>query len=216
VIGQVRLAARQPEQQPGVHRPEHHFTRAHAGREPRDVLEQPLDLRRREVGIEHQPGALADQLRLTVPGQLLAARRRAAVLPDERPMHRASGVALPGANGLALIRDAEGGRHDLRLRQRLPRGGDGRCEDLLRIVLDLPRRREVLRDLAVAAPQHPAVGCHDERRRAGGSLIDGKDGGHVCEGNAEFGMWNAECQWRVERFEKPPLQFRIPHFAFST
>ena len=58
-------------------------------RAPATLSQQPLDLGRREVRVEHEAGALANQ-RLVAGGlQLVAARGRAPVLPDDRAVDAA-------------------------------------------------------------------------------------------------------------------------------
>ena len=50
--------------------------------------EQPLQLGRREVGVEDEPRLLAHERQVTGVLQLLAAIGRAPVLPDDRSMSR--------------------------------------------------------------------------------------------------------------------------------
>ena len=72
-----------------------------------DVLEQPLDLGGGEVGVEHEARARAHQRLVPCGPQLLAARGRAAVLPDDRVVQRLPGGRVPDAHGLALVGDAD-------------------------------------------------------------------------------------------------------------
>ena len=72
-----------------------------------DVVEQPLDLRAREVGIDHEPRALADELLVALALELIAARGRAAVLPDDGVVERLAAALVPGDDGLALVGDAD-------------------------------------------------------------------------------------------------------------
>src|SRR6185503_6614118 len=89
------MAAGELEKQPGVDRPEDGALSA------LDVAQQPLDLRRREVGIDDEAGALADQRLVPGPAQLLAALCRAPVLPDQRSVYRLARRRVPGDHGLA-------------------------------------------------------------------------------------------------------------------
>ena len=84
------MAAGELEDEPGVDRPE----RGAAGIDVA-LADQPLDLRAREVRVEHQPGALADERLVALLAQLVAAGRRSAVLPDERPMQRLARLGDP-------------------------------------------------------------------------------------------------------------------------
>src|SRR5439155_3097240 len=49
------------------------------------------------------------------------------------------------------------------------------CQDLVRVVLDPARLREMLRELRVPAPDHLEPGRDDETRRPGRPLVDGED-----------------------------------------
>ena len=71
-------------------------------------------------------------------------------------MHGATRLALPGADGLALVRDADRIGGHARLADRFPRRLDGDAKDLLGVVLDLSRRREMLSELTIAAAEHAA------------------------------------------------------------
>ena len=87
-----------------------------------DVAQQPLDLRPGEVGIEDEAGALADERLVPGLAQLVAARRRAPVLPDERVVDRLAGARVPGDDGLALVGDpdrVEARRIGLRVGERM-------------------------------------------------------------------------------------------------
>ena len=98
-VGRVHGAAGQPPEQPGV-------DGAEGERRPRRaavLAEQPLELRRREVGVGHEPAAGLDLLR----GQLAAAGRGAAILPDDRRRDRPARVSLPEQGRLALVRDPD-------------------------------------------------------------------------------------------------------------
>ena len=112
--------------------------------------EQPLELRRREVRVRHEPRPCADQ----VGRQLAAARGRPPVLPDDRAVDRPPGGALPEQRRLALVRDPDraqvGRTHACVVHGRIRSLDDGR-PDLLGVVLDPPGLREVLSKLAVAA-----------------------------------------------------------------
>src|SRR5207342_1408345 len=142
---------RQPPDEPGVDRPEGELSLRSAG-----ALEDPLELRRREVGIGNQPGALPDQ----IDGQLRAALSRSPVLPHDRAPAWLAGPPVPDHRRLALIGDPDGGevdRPDPSLVERLARGLDHARPDLLRVVLDPACARKVLPDLAVPATHRSQV-----------------------------------------------------------
>ncbi len=105
------MLAAELEDQPSVDRPEHGAPLARALAQALHVVEQPLDLGRGEVGVEHEARALAHERLVTLRAQLLAALGRAAVLPHDRPVQRLSGRRVPHAHGLALVGDPD--RHEL-------------------------------------------------------------------------------------------------------
>jgi hypothetical protein len=112
-------------------------TRARA----RHVVEQPLELGARESRVDDEPGLARDQLGLALRTQIVAERRGAPVLPNDRRRHRAARGALPQHRGLALVRDADGrdiARLDDGARQRFVQHAGLRRPDLRGIVLDPP------------------------------------------------------------------------------
>src|SRR6185295_15620425 len=62
--------------------------------------------------------------------------------------------------------------------QRRPHGLQRDPEDLLRVVLDPAGTRVVLCELAIASPENRSVLVDQERRGAGGALIEGENGSH--------------------------------------
>ena len=73
-----------------------------------DVVEQPADLGRREVRVEHQAGARAHHRLVTRALERRAGVGGAAILPDDGVGDRAAGLAVPQERGLALVGDADG------------------------------------------------------------------------------------------------------------
>ena len=145
VVGHV--AAGELEDEPGVDRAERRRRRA-----PSTFCEQPLDLRAGEVGVDHEPGPLADQRLVARLAQLVAARRGAPVLPDERVVDRLAGRRVPGDDRLALVGDPDRRRGP---RPSMPASASASTRDPARhlpdlggVVLDPARPREVLRELA--------------------------------------------------------------------
>ena len=139
------------------------------------VAQQPLDLRPREVGIDHKSGPLPHQL--LAPGrlQLLAAPGGTPVLPDQRPVDRLAACRVPGDHRLALVGDpdpvqlaaAQTGVGD-----RLGRDPPRHLPDLVRIVLDPARLRKVLLELRVGAPGDPPLLIEEEAGGPGRALVD--------------------------------------------
>src|SRR6188472_1660441 len=169
IVRDVRASGRELPHEPGVDRAEGQLTGGQLG-----AREDPLELRGREVRVGHEARSLPDQQRR----QLRAALRGAPVLPDDRGMHRPPRRPLPDDGRLTLVRDSDRGevvRADARLRQ----GGRGRLldahPDLVGIVLDPPRPRERLPDLAVPAADRPEPVVDDEARRPRRPLVDRED-----------------------------------------
>ena len=69
--------------------------------------------------------------------------------------------------------------HEPALRDRLARRLDRADEDLVGVVLHLPRLRKVLRDFPVAAARHPAVRRDDQAGRARRALVNREDAFHT-------------------------------------
>ncbi len=173
------MLAGELEREPRVDRAEHGAAVAGALAQAGDVLQQPGDLRGREIGVEHEPGARADERFVPVGAQPLAQRRRAAVLPDERAMQGLARGGVPHADRLALVGDRDRGqlaRADVPgIRERLAGHGLGDRPQFGEIVLDPAGLGEVLRELAIRAPDRLELLVVDEAGRAGGALVDGED-----------------------------------------
>src|SRR5690606_17347665 len=111
----------------------------------------------------------------TVGAQPVAHVGGAAVLPDDGAMDRAAGLAVPDDGGFALVGDAdarEPARIDAGGEQRMLDGGDGRAPEILGLVLDPARIREVLVELLLADPHRPEATVEDDRPGTGRALVD--------------------------------------------
>src|SRR5690606_37965316 len=143
--------------------------------------QQPLHLRRREVRVEDQAGRPADEVEVARLPQLVAARRRAAVLPHQRPVQGPAGAAVPGDDRLPLVGDADG-RHGLALAlepaHQLGERGHGGVPDVVGVVLDPAGVREVLGELAVGVAGRRAVGPQREAADPGRPRVDRDHHGH--------------------------------------
>ena len=122
------------------------------------LAEEPLELRRREVRIRDEAGALADQL----GGQLRAALGGAAVLPDDRVVHRHAGRAVPEERRLALVRDPDRASAPRRAPARRPRARSARSPPVR-------ARPSPSAGSAAAAPRSRGREPSAPRRRAGTS-----------------------------------------------
>ena len=106
---------------------------------------------------------------------------RTAVLPDDGAVQRLPGGAVEGHQGLALVRDAEGGDGVLGLGEAgtdLGQRGPHGVPDLGRIVLHPAGAREVLGQLPVGHVGHRSPLVDHEGTHAGRARIDGDDLGH--------------------------------------
>src|SRR6266545_67388 len=133
----LRAAGKVPDA-PGVDVAEYDLAPLGALAHPVDVVEDPLDLRSREVGGQRQPDLRAEPILAAVLCQLIADLVGPCVLPHDRVVDRLARGLLPNHRGLALVRDAhrrEVARLDLGL---LQAAGDhilGSLPDLHRIVI---------------------------------------------------------------------------------
>ena len=143
--------------------------------------EQPLQLGGGEVGVEDEPGPLADEGLDSLGPELVAPCGRPAVLPDDGAMQRPARAPVPHHCGFALVRDADRGDRmpgvgelGLHLGERLER----RRPDVVRVVLDPPGLREMLRELTVGPADGGAVLVDRERAHARGAGIDRQADAH--------------------------------------
>ena len=181
-VGGVDAASGQVPDQPGVDGAEGEL--AGFGPRPRalDVVEEPLHLGPREVGVEKKAGAGGDHR--FVPGGLQggAGVGGAAVLPDDGGVDRLAGLAVPDQRRLALVGDADGGDVgglDAGLLDRGAGGaGDGGPE-VGGVVFDPAGAGVVLGKLFLGGGDRPQGRVEEDRAGGGGALVDGKDMGHL-------------------------------------
>src|SRR6185369_16379981 len=124
------------------------------------LLEQPLDLRRREIGIRPESGPLGDEPRLVA--QLLAPLGSASILPDDRARQWLSGIAMPENDRFALIGDADDVRSNCAFRDCIARRLQRAIENLLSVVLHPTRLRIMLGDLVITSSDDASIGRDDE------------------------------------------------------
>ena len=186
-IGRVDASAGELPEEPAVHRAEGQLAAGRALPELGPGLEEPRDLGPREVGVQDQPGPGAHERLETVGAQALAERRRAAALPDDRPVDRDARPPVPEQGRLPLVGDPDRGqvaRRDARRDERRPGGVELGRPDLGRIVLHPAGLGVVLRQLLVAAPEDRPVVADDQGGRPRRPLVEREDRPH---GGAEIG-----------------------------
>src|SRR5947209_6897396 len=103
----MNFPACEPPEQKGIDCSERELARQGPDAKASDVLQQPTNLRGREIRIEHEPG-FAEQPRF-VGLPVLAKGRGPAILPDDGPSHQGMRAAIPNRAGFSLVRDPNGG-----------------------------------------------------------------------------------------------------------
>ncbi len=162
----MRSARRELPDEPRVDRPECEPVSWLLG-----SLENPLELRCREVRVGHEACAATNEISRKLPTTL----GRSAILPDDCRVHGTPASLVPDKGRLALVRDPDGhesSRADTRAGERLLGCREDALPDLVRVVLDPSCPREVLVDFAIAATENAQLLVDDERCRTGCSLGD--------------------------------------------
>src|SRR5690242_18298111 len=178
----MRAIAGELPHEPGVDGAERELAALGARARAGNVVEQPGELGAAEVRVDDEAGALAHQALGARRAQLLAERRRAPVLPDDRAMQRLAALAIPEKRGLALVRDAHGRElleRQVRFAHRFARRIALRAVDLARVVLDPAGLRIVLGEFALRARHGAAFFVEDDSARAGGALVEREDVAHA-------------------------------------
>ena len=141
------------------------------------LAQHPLELRRREVRVEDEAGALADQLGAAARR---SGRRCGGPARRSRCAIGVAGLAVPDERRLALVRDPDrvSSRLDACVERAAPQRVEHALPDLLGVVLDPARLREVLRQLRVARGRRSLrLLVDDEAGGAGRALVDREDHG---------------------------------------
>jgi hypothetical protein len=95
------------EQEKAVDRSEADLARARPRLETRHMLQEPSELGRGEIRIDHKSGRCSDMIAPALAEKLAAKPGRAAVLPNDRVGERLARCPLPHDRRLALIGDAD-------------------------------------------------------------------------------------------------------------
>ncbi len=149
VVGRMGSSACQTVEDPGVDCSEEDVAESGTSLQARHLVQDPLDLRRREIRVRHESGLISDLFdELRIRGfQFLNEGRRSSALPDDRVIDRSSRVLFPQDRGLTLVRDTDAGNFSrlyIRLGQSLTYAVTYRSPEVLRIVFDPARLRIVL------------------------------------------------------------------------
>ena len=116
----------------------------------------------REVRIEHQSGALRDDVFRS--SQCHAAIRRTTILPHNCTVHRHTGGFVPHHHRFALIGDTDAFRRHSGGGQRFACGVQRGLQQIARFMLHPARLWKVLTKLAIPAAQHATISRNHQRR----------------------------------------------------
>ena len=180
-VGDVMPAAGEVPDQPGVDGAEGQFAALGAIADSGDVVEDPLDLGGRKIGVKDEAGFGGDLFSGAALFQSAAQRSGAAVLPDDGGVDGFAGGAVPEDDGFTLVGDADGRRcrgRRLSLGEHLACAGELGGEDFKGVVLDPAGLRIELLELVLGHSGNCAGVIEEDGARAGGALIEGEDVGH--------------------------------------
>ena len=175
-IRDMPFAAGEPPQEPRIDGAEEDLAPLGAAAEPFVAVQQVLDLRAGEIGVQEQAG-LRPKGRFEPLGfQPLADRRAGPALPNHGMGDRSAGMTVPENCRFALIGDPDRG-NPLGRQRRLGHGLPGHVElrrpKDLGIVLHDARRRQNLRKLLLRRGHDPAAVIEHDRAAGRGPLIQG-------------------------------------------
>ena len=121
------------------------------------MIQNPFDLSSRKIGVDHQPGFLAEFFSQPLFLQGIAILRRPAALPDDGAVHRLAGIFIPDNGRLPLVRDADG--RDIFCRRPDPAHGlhshaQHTGPDLVCVMLHPARLRKILAEFPLGRAAH--------------------------------------------------------------
>ena len=152
----------------------------------RHVVEDPADLRGREIGVQDEARPLADEVLHALRAQPVAEPGRPPVLPDDgvgtgRPFSWSHTTVVSRWLVMPTAATSRGRRRGLA--EGFDRGRDLARPDLLGIVLDPAGLGKDLAELALGRRHRPAFAVEQDGARAGGPLIEGE---HVIHWGASL------------------------------
>ena len=107
-ISDVLASAGEIPNEPGIDGAKGEFSAFGFGLGIGNVVENPLQLCSRKIGVNNEAGLATNRSRQASRSQLIARFRGAAILPDNRIADRFAGGAIPNNGCLALIGDSNG------------------------------------------------------------------------------------------------------------
>ena len=177
-VGGVYGPAGELPQQPAVHRAEQNFALLGPGLCALHMVEDPADLGGGKIGVRQQTGGLPDVVGQALGHQTVHDGRGAAALPDDGVVDGHSGGLVPQDGGLALVRDADGGKvrsADVALGDDLHHHGVLAGPDLHGVVLHPALFRVELGELLLADGGDVLLFVKQDSAGAGGALVEGED-----------------------------------------
>ena len=178
VIRHMGAAAGQIPDEPRIHVAEQQLAALGTLARTGNVIEDPLDLRAGEIGVNEQAGLFLHIRAETVGRELVADGRRAAALPDDCVIDGLAGVLVPDDRRLALVRDADAG--DVRRRQaalfkRLAHGKHLTLKDDHRVMFHPARFWVDLREGILRQRHNVALTVENNRAGTGCTLVKCND-----------------------------------------
>ena len=180
-VGGVHRPARELPHQPAVHRAKGQLAVGRLRAGARHVVQDPLQLGARKIGIHQQAGFLPDGGRHAALAQGHAARFGAPVLPDDGVVDGLPRGAVPHHGGFALVGNAYRThllRADAGFEQHLAGGGQLGAPDFQRVVFYPAGVRVDLGNLLLGHGNDGAVGVKHDAAGAGGALVKSEQVGH--------------------------------------
>ena len=165
IIRDMRLAAREFPDQPGIDRTEDELALLCSLLCTLDMVEDPADLRAGEIRIDRQARLVANLIHEPLGLERLGDRCGLAGLPDDGVVDRTARLLVPDHGRLALVRDADAGdvaRDETGLLESFLHDSDHRAPDFLSVMLDPARFREVLRELFLRDTDNLGVAVEDD------------------------------------------------------
>jgi hypothetical protein len=161
--------------EPAVHGSEKQLPLLGATAKVRCAVEQPADLRSREIRGERQPATVAKAILSVLGGELAAQRIGAGVLPDDRVANGLAGMRIPHDSRLALVCDTdrdEVAHLEAALVERTAHHLDDVAQDFAWIVFDPPGAGKDLLVLLLAQGDDASLLIKHEAARRRRSLVD--------------------------------------------
>ena len=153
-IGHMGRAASQLPDQVAIHRAKEQITAPRFFPRTVNMIQNPLHLGRRKIRINEQTRPIRDHLCMARSSQIAAKLCRATILPNNRIVDGVACGAVPNQCRFALIGNTDRSHmvcRGLGLFQRLTRRSDNRSPEVIRVMFDPSRLREVLWEFFLGA-----------------------------------------------------------------